>query len=124
MKLLFPTWCGGLGTHRKGETELSGAIDGLEGREDIQKELDRLEQWVHVSPMRFSQAKGKVMDLGHGNPYCHQRLGRSAGTPETCEDKHFQHLSPSMGPFTHQWPPTLSSLFHLQPLHILDPLIL
>lgn len=44
MKLLFPTWCVGLGTHRKDETDLNGAISGLEGREGLQRELDRLEQ--------------------------------------------------------------------------------
>lgn len=77
MKLLFPTWCGGLGTHRKGETELSDAINRLEGREGIQREPDRLGQWVHGSLTRFSQAKGKITDLGQGNPKCQHRPGRS-----------------------------------------------
>lgn len=44
------------------DNKLSGVIDTKEGRDVIQKNLDRLEKWVH---MKF---KCKVLHLGQGNP--------------------------------------------------------
>ena len=42
------------------DTKLNGAVDKLDEREAIQRELDRVEKWAHENLIRFNEAMSKA----------------------------------------------------------------
>ncbi|PKU42143.1 rna-directed dna polymerase from mobile element jockey-like [Limosa lapponica baueri] len=58
------------------DTKLCGAVDTLEVRDVIQRNLDRLERWAHANLMKFNKAKCKVLHVGRANPKYKYRLER------------------------------------------------
>ncbi|GAB0204224.1 hypothetical protein GRJ2_002888000 [Grus japonensis] len=57
------------------DTKLCGVVDTLEGRDAIQRDLDRLERGAHVRCIKFNKAKCKVLHVGRCNPKHDCRLG-------------------------------------------------
>jgi len=58
------------------DTKLCDVIDTLEGRDVIQRDLDRLKRWTCVNRTKFNKAKCEVLQVAWGNPKHKYRLGR------------------------------------------------
>jgi len=61
------------------DTKLRGAVDMLQGRDVVQRDLDRHEMWARANLMKFNKAKCKVLHMDQGNPQHKYRLGGKWG---------------------------------------------
>ncbi|CAM5124509.1 unnamed protein product [Natator depressus] len=57
------------------DTKLGGEVDMLEGRDRIQRALDKLEDWAKRNLMRFNKDKCRVLHFGRKNLMHRYRLG-------------------------------------------------
>jgi len=69
-----------------GNRKLCSVVDMLEGRDAIQRDLDKLKRWTHANLMRFTIAKCKVLHLGRNNSRYIRRVGGVLGSSPAEKD--------------------------------------
>ncbi|KAJ7421939.1 hypothetical protein BTVI_16125 [Pitangus sulphuratus] len=57
------------------ETKVGGAVNSVKGREALQRDLDKLEDWTFTNHRKFNKGKCQILYLGWGNPGYKYRLG-------------------------------------------------
>ncbi|GAB0188996.1 cAMP-dependent protein kinase inhibitor alpha [Grus japonensis] len=57
------------------DTKLCDVVNTPEGRDAIQRDLDRLGRWARVNLLKLNKAKCKVLHMGSGNSKHSYRLG-------------------------------------------------
>lgn len=61
-------------TLRKSADGMKSSVDMLDGRDVIQRDLERLKEWAHADLMKFHKAKCKILPMGQGSPHYQYRL--------------------------------------------------
>ncbi|KAJ7404088.1 rna-directed dna polymerase from mobile element jockey-like [Willisornis vidua] len=56
------------------DTKLGGAVDSLKGREALQRDLEKSEDWAMTNHVKFHKGKCRILHLGWDNPGCSYRL--------------------------------------------------
>ncbi|KAJ7403662.1 rna-directed dna polymerase from mobile element jockey-like [Willisornis vidua] len=68
------------------DTKWCGAVDTLEGKDAVQRELDKLERWANTNIMKFNKVKHKVLHMGYGNSRHTCRLDEVTESSQTEKD--------------------------------------
>jgi len=74
------------------DTKPCGVVDMLEGKDALQRDLDRLERWACVNRMKFTKARCKVLHVGQGSLKHKYRLGGECIESSSPEEKDLRVL--------------------------------